>query len=214
MTLKLHAFPLSPRGFKVLVVANHIGIDYEFCLCDLRNGGQRTPEFAALNPNQKMPVLEDGAFSLWESNAIIHYIAARQSDSGMMGADAQARADVLRWLFWESTTWDPACATLVYENAVKGLFGLGEPDPAEVEKGLQRFNAAARILNAQLTGRAFIRGAQITLADFAVGSALTATQMAKLPVDSYPEIKRWSDQLQALPAWRQTLEMQALPAAA
>jgi glutathione S-transferase len=214
MPLKIHAFPFSPRAFKVLVVANHLGVDYEFCFCDLRTGMQRTPEFTTLNPNQKMPALEDGDFKLWESNAIIHYLASRQSDSGMIGADVQARADVLRWLFWESTTWDPACATLIFERVVKPVFTGGEPDPSEVERGLRMFNAAARLLDAHLKGRAFIRGSQLTLADYCVASALTLTAQAGLPAGDYPELMRWFKALEELPAWRRTLEMQALPAAA
>src|SRR5262245_26275992 len=60
MKLKLHAFPLSPRSFKVLLVANHLGLDYEFVFCDLRKGAQKDPAYAAINLNQKAPTLEDG----------------------------------------------------------------------------------------------------------------------------------------------------------
>jgi len=55
-----HSIPPSPRAFKVLLVANHLGSDYEFCLCDLTKGAQKTDDYTALNPNQKMPALEDG----------------------------------------------------------------------------------------------------------------------------------------------------------
>ena len=107
MTLKLHVFPLSPRAFKVLAVANHLGLDYEFCFCDLTKGDQKQAAFTAINPNQKMPALEDGAFKLWESNAIIQYLASKKP--GVLApTDAQGAADVARWLYWESTTWDAA----------------------------------------------------------------------------------------------------------
>lgn len=55
MSLKLHAFPLSPRGFKVLAAANHLGLDYEFIMVNLGSGEQKRPEFLALNPNARMP---------------------------------------------------------------------------------------------------------------------------------------------------------------
>lgn len=207
MSLKLHAMPLSPRGFKAVLVANHLAIDYEFVLCDLGKGDQKQPRFTAMNPNQRMPVLEDGDFSLWESNAIIQYLAAKKPESGLLPKDERDRADVTRWQFWESTTFDPACATLVYENAVKRLFGIGEPDPVEVEKGLAKFNAAARILNGHLKGRDYVAQNRLTVADFSLGSALVATEMAHLPVDDYPEMKRWAAMLTALPAWNKTLAM-------
>ncbi|MGQ0534363.1 MAG: glutathione S-transferase family protein, partial [Caulobacteraceae bacterium] len=163
MKIKVHAFPLSPRSFKVLAVANHIGADYEFCLCDLTKGEQKSDEFKRININQRVPALEDGDFKLWESNAIIHYLAAKGPEFGLLPRDARGQADVLRWMFWESTTFDRAVAVLAFERVVKPLFGVGAPDAAEVERGLQLFNAAAAILDEHLEGRKFVCDEQLTL---------------------------------------------------
>jgi glutathione S-transferase len=208
MKLKLHAFPLSPRSFKVLAVANHLGIEYELRFCDLTKGEQRAPEFALINPNRKVPALEDGDFKLWESNAMILYLAYLKPEGGLLPQDGRGRADVAQWSFWESTTWDPAVAILAFERGVKALLGLGAPDPVEVEKGLQRVDAAAAILDAHLKGRKYVCGDQLTLADFSIGSALVLREMAQLPLEPYAEIKRWGAQLAALPAWSATLAMQ------
>ena len=212
--MKIHAFPPSPRAFKVLLVANHLGSDYELCFCDLTKGAQKSDAYTLLNPNQKMPTLEDGDLKLWESNAIIQYLAAKSPGAGLMPADEKARADVMRWMFWESTTWDPAIASLVFERVVKGLFGAGPPDPVEVEKGLQKFNRAAQILNAHLKGRDAISGERLSLADFAVAADLTMAEAAQLPLEPYPEIRRWSARLAELPAWKAARAMQQAPAAA
>jgi glutathione S-transferase len=214
MSLKIHAFPLSPRSFKVLVVANHLGVDYELCFCDLRTGAQKSTEFTRINVNQKAPALEDGAFTLWESNAIIEYLASKKPESGLLPANDRARADVSRWLFWDSTTWDPAAAILAFERFVKAAFGGGPADPVEVEKGLAKFNAGAQILDVHLKGREFVCGNALTIADFALGSLLTLEQMAQLPLAPYSEIQRWGAGLKALPAWSATLAMQAPPAVA
>src|SRR6185312_15205802 len=147
MSLKLHAFPASPRGFKAVCFANHIGIDYEFVLVDLTKGAQKSPEFTALNLNQRMPVLEEDGWSLWESNAIVQYLATKKPELGLLPKDERARADVSRWMFWDSAHWDQACATLIFERLVKGLFGGGPADPKEVEKGLVNFNRSAQVLN-------------------------------------------------------------------
>jgi len=209
MSLKLHAFPASPRGFKALAFANHIGIDYQFCLVDLPKGQQKTPEFTALNLNQRMPVLEEDGFALWESNAILQYLATKKPELGLLPKDERARADVSRWQFWESTLWDPACATLAFERVVKGLFGRGGPDPVEVEKGLQKFHQAAQVLDKHLKGRKFVCGDALTVADFSIGSGMIMAQAASFPLENYGEIRRWYAQLSELPAWKKTQAMQA-----
>ncbi|MBX3430332.1 MAG: glutathione S-transferase family protein [Hyphomonadaceae bacterium] len=213
MALKIHAFPPSPRAFKVLAVAEYLGLPYEFILCDLTKGMQKADAYAVINPNQKMPALEDGDFRLWESNAIIQYLASKKPDT-LLPLDEQARADVARWMFWESTTWDSAAATLAFENFVKGFFGLGAPDPARVAEGEQKFNFAARILDAHLKGRDYVVGGALTLADFSLAAALTLAEPARLPLAPYAEIQRWGARMATLPAWSRVRAMQQQPAPA
>lgn len=213
MTLKLHAFPISPRGFKVLAVAEHLGIPYEFVLCDMPKGAHKTEAYTLVNPNQKMPALEDGDFKLWESNAIIQYLASKKPGS-LLPTDEQARADVARWMFWESTTWDPAAAILAFENFVKGFFGMGGPDPARVAEGEQKFHFGARILDAHLKGRDFVSGDKLSIADFSLAAALTMAEAGKFPLAPYAEIQRWGAAMAALPAWHSVRSMQQQLAAA
>ncbi len=200
--MKLHVFPASPRAFKVLVVANYLGLSYETCLVDLGTGAQRQPGFTSLNPNQRMPVLEEDGFVLWESNAIIQYLASKRPESGLLPSEARACADVNRWLFWESAHWDCACAILIFERVVKGLFGMGEPDPAEIAKGDERFHRAATVLDGQLTGHNFVTQNRLTLADFSLGADLNLAKRAQMPLEKYSEIRRWHAALSELPAWR------------
>ena len=137
MTIKLHVFPMSPRGFKVLFAAEQLGIDYEMVFVDFGKQAQRGAGFTALNPNQRMPVLEDGDFVLWESNAIVQYLASLKPESGMLPSDLKARMAAVKWQFWESAHWDPAAAIFMFENVVKALFGIGAPDPAELKRGTE-----------------------------------------------------------------------------
>ena len=95
--IKLHVFPLSPRAFKVLAVAEYLGLDYESVFVDLGKGAHRTPEFAALNPNMRMPVMEDGDFVLWESGAIMQYLALKNPEAGLLPTEPRRLADVTRW---------------------------------------------------------------------------------------------------------------------
>ena len=89
--MKLHVFPPSPRALKVRALVRHLDLEVEECLVDLFKGEQRSAAYAALNPNMRMPVLEDGDFVLWESNAILQYLAAKRPESGLWPSDAAAR---------------------------------------------------------------------------------------------------------------------------
>jgi glutathione S-transferase len=203
--MKLHVAPPSPRAFKVLAVARHLGLDFELCPVDILNGANQRPEFAALNPNRKMPVLEDDGFVLWESNAITQYLASKRPDSGLLPSDPRRRADVSRWQFWELAHWDPACGTLIFERLLKPLFGQGEPTASLVDKGMDDLRRYGGVLNGWLAGRRFLCGDTLTLADFSVGAWLNYAQRAGYPIEDCGEITRWYAALMELPAWRESI---------
>ena len=208
--MRLHVFPPSPRATKVVALANHLGVDCELCMVDLFKGEQMKTAFTALNPNKRMPVLEDDGFVLWESNAILHYLASKKPESGLWPADARGQADVIRWLSWEGAHWTPACTPMAYERVVKKLAGLGDPDLEEVAKGEKLFHQFAEVLNAHLKGRKWLLGNDLTIADFSVGAPLVMAEAGRYPLASYPEITRWYGALAALPAWKRAI---ALPPA-
>jgi glutathione S-transferase len=214
MTIELYVFPPSPRAFKVLAVANHLGLDYEIRFIDLPKGAHKTPQYAALNPNVRMPTLKDGDDVVWESNAIGQYLAGKKPDAGLLPRDERARLDVTRWQFWDLAHWDPACAVFAFEYVARPLFrGIKEPDRAAIEKGTEMFHRAAEVLNGQLKGKRFVTGDALTLADFSLGPPMNFAEMAHYPIEPYGEIKRWYATLRALPAWQKTLAQSALPAA-
>ena len=206
MTIKLHVFPLSPRGFKVLFAAEHLGIPYEMKFVDFAKQAQKSPSFAALNPNQRMPVLEDGDFKLWESNAIVQYLAALKPESGVLPADLKARMTAVKWQFWESAHWDPACAHFMFENVVKPLFGIGEPDPAELKKGADLLARLGPVLDGQLKQTRYVAGETLTVADISLGAVLLSAEPAKMPLEDYRGIRRWIAELRALPGWQRAVE--------
>jgi glutathione S-transferase len=203
--LKLHVFPPSPRAFKVLALAHHIGLDYEIKMVDLTKGDQNRPEHVALNPNHKMPVLEHDGVVLWESNAILQYLGALKPESGVLPHEREQWAKVNQWQFWEAAHWDPACARFAFENLGRKLLGLGEPDPDELAKAGPEFHRFAAVLNETLAKNSFVTGSQLTIADFSIGAWLTIAQPAKYPLDTYLEIQRWYGELSKLPGWRQAL---------
>jgi glutathione S-transferase len=135
MSIEIYAFPPSPRAFKVMAVANHLGLDWTLRMLDITKGEQNTPQYVALNPNMRMPTLKDGDYVLWESNAICQYLAGKKPESGLLPKDEHARLDVTRWKFWDMAHWDPTCAIFAFEYLVKPVvLKSGEPDMPRARK--------------------------------------------------------------------------------
>lgn len=210
MPLKLYAFPPSPRAFKVLLAARQFGVPFEFHLIDLAKGDQKSPAFLALNPNGRMPVMDDEGFVLWESNAIVEYLAAK---AGVLPAKANDRLALTKWLYWESNHWDPTCAVFVFERLVKPFFGLGETSEAEIAKATTTFDRLASVLNGELERHRFITGDALTIADLAIASPLSVAERVNYPLENHRAIQRWHADIKALPAWTQTAAMAQPPMA-
>jgi glutathione S-transferase len=206
--MRLHVFPHSNNAIEVLATAYQCELPIELVFVDLLKGAQKTRRFTALNPNQRMPVLEDDDFVLWESNAIAQYLAARCPASGLWPWEPRRQADVARWQFWQTAHWGPTCAVFTFERVVKRFAGLGPADEAAVARAAPAFRSYASVLNAQLRRGPWVTGETLTLADFALGAWLVYADPAGLPLDDHPEITAWYARLLSLPAWRK-----ALPAA-
>jgi glutathione S-transferase len=199
--MKLYYHPASPFARKVLIVAATLGIELETQVVNLFAGEGQTPEFLLLNPLGKVPTLVDGDFTLWESNAIVQYLAALAPDAGLVPEDARGRADILRWQFWETSNWAPTCAVYVYENVLKPMLGRGEPDAAELAKAEEKFHRFAKALDAHLSGRPWLVGDALSLADLSLAPILMYAEPGKYPLADYPHIQAWFGKIQQLPAW-------------
>src|SRR5256886_7389630 len=170
---ELYVFPPSPRAFKVMALANYLGIEPTLHMLDLIKGEQKSPQYAALNPNMRMPTLKEGDYVLWESSAIAQYLAAKKPESGLLPQAERRRLDVMRWQFWEHAHWDPACAGVAFEYVAKPIvLGINEPDMIAIAKGTEAFHRAANVLDGHLENKRFVTGDTLTLADFGIGSAV------------------------------------------
>lgn len=211
--MKLYGFPASPNTWKVRAVAAHLGLALELETVDLSKGQQRTPEFLALNPTGRTPVLVDGDFTLWESAAIMQYIAGKKPNT-LWPDDPRQRADIMRWQSWQLAHWGKeSCEPLIFERLVKALLNLGPPDAARVTAGTAAFNRDAAVLDAHLATQPCLAGSALTLADFSVAAPLIYAKEAELPVAPYAHLRAWFDRVFALPAWRETAPA-PIPAAA
>lgn len=202
--MKLYGFTPSPNTWKVRAVAAHLGVALDYEYVDLLKGASHTPAYLAINPTGRTPALVDGDFKLWESEAIMQYIASRKPNA-LFPDDARTRADIMRWQSWQLAHWGKeGCDPLIFNRLVKKLLNLGPPDETAVAKGTEAFHKEAKILDAQLAKGPYLVGKELTLADFAVAAPLFYIQQGGLPVEPYAKLRDWFGRVSALPAWKDT----------
>jgi glutathione S-transferase len=202
--MRLYHHPLSTNARRAVMTAVHLGLKPELVVVDLSKRAQRTPEFLRMNPNGKVPVLDDEGFLLTESHAIMQYLAEGTPGQTVYPSDRRARADVNRWLFWSAHHFQPAITIFNWENLVKGYLGLGGPDRNEIKRGERLLGELAPVLDAQLSGKQWVLGDKLTLADFALATPLSVTESAKVPLKTYANMQAWFERVQELDAWKRT----------
>ncbi len=156
--MRLYGFPPSPNTWKVRAVAAHLGLNLELEFVDLTKGQSHAPAYLALNPTGRTPVLVEGDFKLWESTAIMQYLASG-TPNALWPDDPRVRADIMRWQSWQLAHWGKeGCEPLIFERLVKKFLNLGAADAAVVAKGTEAFNREARVLDAHLAEQPYLAG--------------------------------------------------------
>lgn len=201
--MKLYGFPPSPNTWKVRAAAHQMGIPLELEIVDLTKGAQRKPEYLALNPTGRTPTLVDGDFVLWESTAIMNYLATKKK-TPLWPEEARTRADIARWQSWHLQHWSRGTNTLTFENLIKKVLNLGEPDPKAVAQATELFHQEARVLDSHLGRHSYLVNDALTLADFTAAAPLVHAEAAGMPLEKYGNIRRWFGAQAALPAWKET----------
>jgi glutathione S-transferase len=202
--MKLYQFPFSPNCQKVVALAHEVGIKLDLATVDLFKGEARSPELLAKNPNGKLPILEDGEFVLWESNAMLGYIAAKADRSDLAPSAPRERADVDRWLSWGTAHFAAAIRMVAFERIVKKLGNLGAPDEALVRKGSDDFAVVAKVFEQALGTRDYVCG-RLSIADFALSPYAALTESCGLDFGPYPRASAWLKRMTARESVRRTL---------
>jgi len=205
-----YAETLNPR--KACAVARYLNSPVEFVRLNLAKAEHKTPEFLAINPNGKVPALQDGETRIWESNAIMCYLA-QSAGSDLWPRDDEHKIEVMRWLTWNSEHFTRHAGKLYFEYLIKPNFGLGEPDNAGIKEATGFFKQFAGVLNDHLRGRKYLVADKLSVADFAVAVTLPYAEKAQIPLDEFPEIERWHARLNELPAWREPFPKEKAAAA-
>jgi glutathione S-transferase len=159
-----------------------------------------TPQFRALNPNALVPVLGDGALTLWESNSICRYLAARQGRHDLLPAEPARRALVEQWMDWQATelngAWRYAFMALVRQS-------LEHTDPAQVAASGALWNRQMAILDGQLQhGAAHVLGEDFTLADIVLGLSTQRWLMTPIERPALSAVEAWHGRLCQRPGFQ------------
>ena len=203
--MKLYYHPNSPNSIDVLATAYQLGAVLDLELVELTKGTQKNPAYLKINPNGRVPALVDGDFILWESNAIMQYIASKKPGNSLWPQDDRSRADICRWQFWQASQWNRGTGMLVWENLIKKFLNLGAPDPAKIKEGTELFHASAAVLDGHLKDREYLAGKNLTLADFSVAAMLVYAGPGHYPLESYGNIRAWYGRIAAHDAWKRAL---------
>jgi glutathione S-transferase len=203
MTITLYDSPVSPNARKVRLLAAELDIPLVRVALDPQKGEFRSPDYLAKNPNGKVPTIEDDGLVLWESAAILKYLAANRPERGLVPSRLKEQAQVDQWLFWWTAHPESALDRLAYERRIKPFLGQPGNDPsivAEAEAALDRF---LPILDAQLSGKENILG-KLSVVDFAVSPWLeVAPTFLQVDLGDYPHLLDWLKRMQEKPYWEQ-----------
>jgi glutathione S-transferase len=182
---------------KVVWAAQELALPFERIDVGGPFGGVNTPQFLALNPNGTIPVLEDDGFVLWESNAIVRYLASQYGDGSLYPADVRQRADIERWLDWQTTTFHPALVP-AFLHLVRLPAAQRQPELAQAAR--PKLEQLAALLDAQLAERAYLTGNSFTIADLVLGCSVHPWLNLPLERVERPHLQRWYQALRARPA--------------
>ena len=186
--LKIWGRLTSVNVQKVVWCADELGLTYERVDAGGKYGLVNTPEYRTMNPNGLVPVIDDDGFVLWESNAIVRYLAAKYGAGSLWPTDIQLRADADRWMDWQSVSLNPAIGPaflqLVRTAPAQQNIAIIEAARIEVEKKLT-------LLDAHLARTPYVVGEQFTMADIPVGCSVD--RWYKLPIkrEAHPNLARW-----------------------
>ncbi|MBO9709398.1 MAG: glutathione S-transferase [Caulobacter sp.] len=184
---------------KVLWLMGELGLAYERIEAGGDFGGLDDPAFRTLNPHGRVPLLRDGDVLVWESHAILRYLAARHGEGTFWSPDPARRVAADGWMDWSQTALQPAFLTGVFWGGYRTPEALR--DEQALAAALERANRLMRRLEAQLEGRDYLLGETLSLADIPTGTNLYRYFELEIDRPSLPRVEAWYARLQARPAY-------------
>jgi len=200
-SLKIYGIART-RAFRALWMAKELGLDYEHDPVEIGDAGARTPEFLAINPNGRLPVIADGGFVLFESLAITMYLAKKHSPGRLYPASLEGEARTWQWSLWAVTEVDRG-VNIWSLHAVR----LPEPerDAGKLTEALKVLVAPFKVLDAAVSATPYLLGNDFTVADLNV--AAVVSRAIEMDLGTTPNLKAWLTRCLDRPAAREALAL-------
>lgn len=198
--LKVWGRPNSINVQKVMWTIGELGLAHEHIVVGGQYGGLDTDAYGALNPNRRIPVIDDDGVIIWESNAIVRYLSAKHASGTLWPEDPAARSLADRWMDWQASTLIADLVTVFW-----GLIRTPEHerDWMAIGNAASRLNQAMRILNDQLTKTPFVAGDAMTMGDIPIGALVHRWLNLPMERPELPAIAAYYKRLGERPAYRQ-----------
>ncbi|MGL5062822.1 MAG: glutathione S-transferase family protein [Microcoleus sp.] len=196
--MKLYHTPVSPNSRRVWVALLEKQLDFELIQIHL-DGDHLEPEFVAMNPFKRIPVLVDGDFTVFESLAILDYLETKYPEPAMLPKDPKDLAVVKMVELVTINEMMPAVYPLSSEK-----MGWGIPEPEAIAKAKEKVNSVLAFFESLLDDRPYFGSNNVTFAECVAGTIVPLFPWINVSLDGYPKIQAWCDRLLARPAWQQT----------
>ena len=202
--LKIYGIARS-RAFRTLWMAKELGLDYEHVQTNFAEGGTRTPEYLAINPNGHVPAIDDDGFALWESMAINLYLAKKYGAGRLYPSHLHHEALAWQWSFWVMTEAERPVLTAMFNRA---LYPEDKRDAAAADEAERQLQQPLKVLDGALANSAYLVGDEFGVADLNVASVLSWARPARIDLSGVPKMADWFKRCADRPAARAARDLQ------
>lgn len=189
----------TPNGWKVTIMLEECGLPYEARTINLAAGEQREPWFVEVSPNGRIPAIRDGDLSIFESGAILHYLA--EKSGRFLPSENKRRWDVLQWLHWQMGGVGPMVGQAISFNRY-----IEESVPYAIKRYVNESRRLFEVLDRRLDGRAYVCD-EVSIADFALYPWVRAHKWARVSIDGLDNVGAWLKRVRSRPGVERGLAM-------
>jgi glutathione S-transferase len=197
--IELHGFPMSPNTKRARLGLEEAGVSYKFFDVDLMSGAHKEPAYLLLNPTARVPALVDGDYRLWESNAMLEYVAEIAKDKRLGPDSPRERGDIAKWMFMGAAHLSPNIAR-IFAHTIR----LPEEKriPQLVTEGRAEVDRCLLPLNDALAGKTWLVGDRLTIADISLAPPLTAAPMLSIDLTRFEHVTAWLARITSRESWK------------
>ena len=175
------------RAYRTLWMVNELGLEYEHIPIRFGDASTQSPDYLAVNPNGRIPAIDDDGFKLWESMAINLYLA-KKHDNGLWPKTLEGEAQALQWSFWAMTEVERPALTVLMNRV---FLPEEKREPRLADEAERQLQGPLKVLEQALARSGYLVSSNFSVADLNVASVLAWARMARVDLSSFPRVKEW-----------------------